>query len=188
MTCSAEGCGQGRRGGREGEEKGRGRGEEGRVGKRGEEREGEWRRGERERGRMWGGKKRKDITVPLLQSFYCSATPPTSLRPEPVQIQSTFIEVRWTPPPCTGGHYIIGYTIRYKEVLNVSTDYHYIFNINQTAAKYTIGQLKPSSTYLISVQSTDARFATSPFSYENTIATLPPGKQRARGWGKVRVC
>ena len=111
------------------------------------------------------------------------ATHPAPLRPEPIQTQSRFVVVRWEPPPCNGGHRIIGYTLRYKEVTNGSADYHYVFNINRTTLKYTMDQLNPSTSYLVSIQSTDANFVGSPFSRENTVVTLPPGEATGVGGG-----
>ncbi|KAL5494002.1 hypothetical protein EMCRGX_G015270 [Ephydatia muelleri] len=107
-------------------------------------------------------------------SLTIGTTHPAPLRPEPIQTQSRFVVVRWEPPPCNGGHRIIGYTLRYKEVTNGSADYRYVFNINHTTLKYTMDQLNPSTSYLVSIQSTDANFVGSPFSRENTVVTLPP--------------
>lgn len=112
-----------------------------------------------------------------------AARPPRPSRPKIVSVTSTTITVSWEENPCTGGHTIGFFNLRYALPFDFNhfifppffVDYTYIRGINPDVRNYTISNLRPSTSYDISVQAVSVDTTFSSFSLGITVDTLPPG-------------
>jgi len=95
-------------------------------------------------------------------------------RPIINKVESTSIEISWSPPECSGGHNIIEYNLRFFEE-NLSRFLDFVYHITETS--YTITDLLPATEYTFSVQSVDEDGRTSSFSSRTSAVTLPPGNK-----------
>ena len=84
----------------------------------------------------------------------------------------------WSELSCDGGHTIDELVVRYKETNDLSTSsYRYFYDLDPALRNYTIHNLEPETPYTFAVQAISSEFLPSPFSDENSINTLIPGKR-----------
>ena len=103
-----------------------------------------------------------------------------------MSITSTSVTISLEESPCTGGHTISDFSVKYVEPFSIYVplsdydyyyygDYTYIYGISADQRIITISKLEPSTTYEISVLAVSVDTTFSSYSLQRTVTTLSPG-------------
>lgn len=95
-----------------------------------------------------------------------------------LKVTSSSITLKWPEYKCDGEHDLQYFNIRigyHTSIVFSRIIYSYINSVDANLSNYTVTDLVPSTSYMVSVEAVGRDNTRSSYSSSSTVVTLPPG-------------